>query len=236
MDPSSWIGSIYVNSWLNNNLFSFVTCGTSSSLESNNNNNWTSLLDPFPVKVWVLLLGTTSFITFCVGIRMALTKLRISCYLVLNLWIDCWAVLLRVSSIPVKIVVNSFWLKSVCVFWLFVGILISNLYEAKVTQLMIMEPEFDCPEDLESLIRSNYTILVLLKFPGEDYHPKLLSALETGIYDIAAYQLYTSIWSFFFRYSQQLRTLCSISRAYEKWMLAYAPKRILCYIYSHKLF
>ena len=71
--------------------------------------------------------------------------------------------------------------KGIAVLWLFISLLVSNLYEAKMTEALIVEPEFDHPKDFASLLHLHYTKLLFekhIKFYNESSE-----YVRRGLYD-----------------------------------------------------
>ena len=81
--------------------------------------------------------------------------------------------------------------------WLFISFLISSLYEADMTQALIVEP-FDHPFDFASILRLNYTILLLEKHP--EFYNKTLKKQSIDSDDFTKFWFTTLTHSMFLGY------------------------------------
>jgi len=112
----------------------------------------------------------------------------------------CLTALLRISTLDrMQNVCQASWFKGIAVLWLFISLLVSNLYEAKMTEALIVEPDFDHPKDFASLLHLNYTKLLIekhIKFYNESSE-----YVRRGFYDSFTLHLSNLIQhSFFFGY------------------------------------
>ena len=119
-------------------------------------------------EVWAALAGLTIFFTMTVAFRVRLKSLKISGK---SLWlllpVYCLTALLKISVFErTRILCRTLWFKGVAVLWLFISLLISSLHEAEIIKALIEEPEFVHPKNFSSVLRLNYSMLLLEKHPN----------------------------------------------------------------------
>jgi len=197
-----WYGPVYAYGWFPDNLFSFVTCGTSES-STDSLNLWISFITPLKIEVWAALAGLIALFTLTVAFWVYLKRSSISVKLVfLRLLEFCLTALLRISVLDrTQIICQTFRFNGAAVLWLFISFLVSSLYEADMTQALIVEPEFDHPFDFASVLQLHYTIMLLEKHP--DFYNKTTDQFDEQKNDL---DNFTELWfrsishSFFLRY------------------------------------
>jgi len=151
--------------------FSYLTCMMTGS-ESEDVLQWNMTLLPIPWETWVILFIVPSILIMLIWFFEKSHLYHCICqYISILLGIMGSAMKLKVS--------NTHLVTALVIFWGFIGLLVSNLYQARMVEILIA-PSQDPSSNLtfEQMVESNHTFIYI---PKNIYERKIRTESDFGI-------------------------------------------------------